>query len=161
MNLRRAVPADVPRMVELSTMKRLQYAAYSPIFWRPAVGADESQKKFFVPLVDDPSWICLVHEAAGEVNGFVMARIISAPPVYDPGGKVCMIDDFVVAEPSLWESVGMALHMEAEKIAGQSGAVISITVCGEHDAVKRTALRGAGAQIASEWYVHQINKQNG
>lgn len=148
-------------MVELSTLKRLQYEAYSPIFWKRAADAAHLQQEFFVGLVGDPAVICLVHEAADGVDRFIIARVVSAPPVYDPGGNVCIIDDFMVAEPSLWTSVGVALHAEAERIAAQRGAVISVTVCGERDVPKRTALRGGGAHVSSEWYVHKIADPNG
>jgi hypothetical protein len=146
-------------MVELSELKRAQYANFSPIFWRPAAGASKSQRKFFGGLIDDRSWICLVHEAAAGVDGFILARVVSAPPVYDPGGKVCMIDDFMVADALLWPSVGMALHTEAERIAAESGAVASVTVCGQRDVVKGTQLRKIGADVSSEWYVHKIGDQ--
>jgi hypothetical protein len=127
------------------------------VFWHPAAGAAESQQKFFAGLVEDHSYICLVHESgAGGIDGFIVARIVNAPPVYDPGGRVCMIDDFMVATAALWSPVGNALHAEAERIAAQSGAVISVTVCGQRDQAKREELRSAGAEVASEWYVHAI-----
>ena len=157
MSLRQATPADVARMVQLSSLKRLQYAAYAPVFWRPAADANEKQQAFFRSLVDDPAWICLVHEAAKKIDGFVVARVVAAPPVYDPGGKVCMIDDFAVADASLWPSVGRALHADAERIAALQGAVASVTVCGKRDTPKRSLLRSTGAEISSEWYVHPIS----
>jgi hypothetical protein len=83
-------------MVELAAIKRVQYQEYSPVFWRPAMGACEAQRAFFDKLVAFPDAICLVHEADGVVQGFIIATVVSPPPVYDPGGKVCMIDDFVV-----------------------------------------------------------------
>jgi hypothetical protein len=144
-------------MVELSSIKRAQYAAYSPIFWRPAAGASDAQRKFFASLVADPSWICLVHDAGGSIDGFVIARVTTAPPVYDPGGKVCMIDDFVVADPTLWPSVGIGLRDEAERRAAKLGAIISVTVCGERDAAKKSALQKSGSHVASEWYVRPIS----
>jgi len=154
--IRPATAGDVPRMVELSAMKRAQYESYSPTFWHPARDANQKQEAFFRGLVADPSWICLVNETGGSVDGFIAARVVWAPPVYDPGGKVCMIDDFVVAHPSLWPTVGMALRDQAESKASQAGAVISVTVCGQRDAPKRTALQNSDSHVASEWYVHPI-----
>src|SRR4051794_27026345 len=111
--IRPATHADVPRMVELSALKRKQYAVYSPVFWRPAPDADAAQQKFFTTQLGDAANICLVHEAGGPIDGFLIARVVAAPPVYDTGGKVCMIDDFMVSDPTLWPSVGIALRDEA------------------------------------------------
>jgi hypothetical protein len=148
-------------MVELSARKRKQYAEYSPVFWRMADGASNLQRTFFDRLVLDPSWICLVHENGNDIDGFIMAHVTTAPPVYDPGGKVCVIDDFAVADPSLWPTVGMALQDEAERRAIVAGAVISIVVCGQRDTSKRKALLNSGSEIASEWYVRSIKPNIG
>lgn len=64
-----------------------------------------------------------------------------------------MIDDFVVADSPLWATVGRGLHDEAERLARNSGAVISVTVCGQRDQAKRRSLVESGAHVASEWYV--------
>jgi hypothetical protein len=154
--IHQATQDHVSRMVELSALKRAQYQTHSPIFWRPAADADRLQEKFFRGLLADPSWICLVHENAGGIDGFILARLIAAPPVYDPGGKVCMIDDFAVSDSSLWPTVGMALRDAAERKSSDAGAVVSVTVCGQGDGPKRTALQNSGAHVASEWYVHSI-----
>lgn len=161
MAIRDAISGDVPRMVELAAFKRAQYQEYSLVFWRPAVGAREAQRAFFDKLVASPDWICLVHEADGFVNGFIIATVVSPPPVYDPGGKVCMIDDFVVCEPSLWPTVGSALREEAERKAAMTGAVLSVTVCGQRDEAKRQALLESGPHVASEWYVRAIERRIG
>lgn len=142
-------------------MKRSQYQEYSPLFWRPADGAREAQLTFFERLVADEGYICLVHQADDEVNGFLIATVVSSPPVYDPGGMVCMIDDFVVAEPSLWATIGEALRAEAELRAEKHGAVLSVTVCGQADGAKRSALVESGSHVASEWYVREIRRRTG
>src|SRR5580692_3708668 len=115
MSIRKATTTDVPRMLELAALKRTEYEAYSPVFWRPAVNAKESQRPFFENLVNDAGWICLVHDAEGLVDGFLIAHVVTAPPVYDPGGKVCIIDDFTVASASLWSTVGAQLRDTAER----------------------------------------------
>lgn len=155
--VRRATTDDVDRMVELAALKRAQYQEYSPIFWHPADRAEQAQRSFFNRLVVDSEWICLVHDDSDRVDGFLIAQTVQPPPVYDPGGKACMIDDFVVADPSLWATVGRALHDEAERLARDSGAVMSVTVCGQRDEAKRRALVESGAHIASEWYVRPIS----
>lgn len=156
MTVRRAEPADIARMVELSELKRSDYEARSPVFWRKATNSAAVQAAFFATLLNQQDWILLVHEHAAAIDGFIIGRVGPAPPVYDPGGKACLIDDFSVAYSTLWASTGTALHRALETQARLAGAVVSITVSGAHDGPKRSALRAAGAHLASEWYVHAI-----
>jgi hypothetical protein len=143
-------------MLDLAAVKRDQYQEYSPMFWRPAVGARKAHRFFFEKLLASRDSICLVHDARGVINGFIIGTVVSPPPVYDSGGKVCMIDDFVVSDPSLWSTVGVALRDETDRRAAMAGAVLSVTVCGRRDEAKRQTLLESGAQVASEWYVRAI-----
>ena len=161
MGIRDATLSDVPCMLDLAAFKRNQYHEYSPMFWRPASGAREAQRCFFERIVASQDSICLVHDVDGVMSGFIIATLVSPPPVYDPGGKVCMIDDFVVSEPSLWPTVGGALREEAERRAEIEGAVVSVTVCGQRDEAKRQALLKSGSHVASEWYVRAIKRRTG
>lgn len=156
MAVRNAVQQDISRMVELSEAKRASYEANSPLFWRKAENSVHVQGVFFAKLLEQPDWLLLVHEHNGAIDGFIIGRLMPAPPVYNPGGKACLIDDFAVADSNLWDSTGTALHQALEAQARQAGAVVSITVSGAHDGPKRSALLGAGAHLASEWYVHTI-----
>ncbi|MFT4246881.1 MAG: hypothetical protein QM581_02430 [Pseudomonas sp.] len=161
MSIRSAEQRDIPRMVELSEAKRASYEAHSPVFWRKADNSAQVQAVFFAKLLDQPDWIVLVHLRDEVIDGFIIGRLMPAPPVYAPGGKACLIDDFAVADADLWESTGLALHRQLETRARQAGAVVSITVSGAHDDPKRSALLGAGAHLASEWYVHAIPAHEG
>src|SRR4051794_11746834 len=106
--IRKAGSADIARMVELSEQKRLQYQAYQPRFWRKAPDSREKQLLHFERIVAADRTIALVHEWDGGIDGFVIATLLDAPPVYDPGGLTSLIDDFVVADEA-WEIVGAAL----------------------------------------------------
>ncbi|HEX8235927.1 MAG TPA: GNAT family N-acetyltransferase [Abditibacteriaceae bacterium] len=156
MNIRAATIDDVSTMVELSDTKRTQYAEYSPLFWRKAEGASEKQTPFFKAQVERENNIVLVYEESGKVEGFVIASLTTAPPVYDPGGQVCGVDDFVVSGPERWHTVGEALLAEVKSQAKARGAVLSVLVCGHLDEPKRDMLRKIGFSIASEWYVNPI-----
>lgn len=156
MTVRKAEKQDVPGMVALSEAKRTNYETHSPIFWRKAENSAKIQAGFFLKLLETDEFLSLVHEENGVINGFIIGRLIPAPPVYNPGGKACVIDDFAVASPSLWGSVGVALRNEVEARARQAGATVSVTVCGAHDQPKRQALTESGAHLASEWYVRPI-----
>lgn len=156
MAVRNAVQQDIVRMVELSEAKRVSYESHSPLFWRKAENSAQVQSVFFEKLLEQPDWLLLVHEHEGVIDGFIIGRLMLAPPVYNPGGKACLIDDFTVTDPSHWASTGVTLHQALEAQARQAGAVVSITVSGAHDGPKRSALLGAGAHLASEWYTHAI-----
>lgn len=155
-SIRDATPADVPAMVELSERKRLEYEAYQPTFWRKAADSREKQTAFFQNVLERNDRLVLVYERNAEVVGFVIAALVPAPPVYDPGGPTCMVDDFAVADPTDWESVGEALLDAAIGEARHNGAVQAVVVCGHRDALKRSMLAANGYGIASEWYVKEI-----
>ncbi len=156
MSIRPATEKDVDRMVELSDLKRTEYAGYSPVFWHKAADANPLQVKFFHAQLSRDNNIILVAEENGQVKGFIIASIVNAPPVYDPGGSVCMIDDFTVSKPELWPTTGRALLQEATRQAKTRGAVLSVIVCPHLDEVKRSMLKENGSTIASEWYVHPL-----
>ena len=147
---------SIPLMVDLAAVKRDQYQEYSPVFWRPAARAREAHRSFFEKHIVSGKSICLVHDADDVLNGFIIGNVISAPPIYNPGGKVCMIDDFVVADPLLWSTVGTALREETERRAAMAGAVLLVIVCAQRDEAKRRVLRESGSHVASEWYVRAI-----
>jgi len=156
MKIRPAANADIDRMVELSDLMRTKYAQYSPVFWRKASGANENQAKFFAAQLQRENNLILVAEENGHIEGFVIASVINAPPVYNPGGPVCMIDDFAVSAPELWRNIGRAILAEVTMRAKARGAVASVIVCGHLDEAKRSMLRESGSTIASEWYVNPL-----
>jgi GNAT superfamily N-acetyltransferase len=139
-------------MVELSERKRMEYEAHQPVFWRKARDSAARQGAYFAHLLDRPGIVVLVAEAAA-VDAFVIGSVVPAPPVYDPGGLTCMIDDFVVREPGRWHDLGAALLAALAAHARERGAVQMAVVCGSHDESKRDLLRAAGLSVASVWYV--------
>jgi len=79
--------------------------------------------------------------------------LVPAPPVYNPGGLTCSIDDFVVSEGECWETVGADLLDQVRRVALSSGAAQVVVVCAHHDEPKRKALEEYSLTIASEWWV--------
>jgi hypothetical protein len=101
MNIRRATAADIPRMVTISEVKRVEYAGYSPVFWRKAPDSSPTHELFFQQLLTGTDIIALVAETEATLLGFVLGAVVTAPPVYNPAGPVCIVDDFAVANPRL------------------------------------------------------------
>jgi GNAT superfamily N-acetyltransferase len=150
--IRPAIPADVAAIAAMASSRRIQYARYQPVFWAPAPNAEEMHKPYLAKLVGDEDVISLVAEESGTLTGFVIAMIVGAPAVYDPGGRTCQIDDFVVAA-GRWESTGTQLLRAALERAAERDAVQAVVVTAHLDADKREALRACGLSIASEWWV--------
>jgi len=95
MSIRSATSDDLGAMLTLADQKHTEYAQYAPTFWRKAVDGSTKQRAFFLSVLTKPNVIALVNEDNGSINGFLIASIIDAPPVYDPGSRVCLIDDFL------------------------------------------------------------------
>ena len=150
--LRAAVAADVDAMTAIASQRRSQYARYQPVFWRPAATAEQVQRPYLAQLIDDQDVITLVSEETGIITGFVIATLGGAPPVYEPGGRTCNIDDFVVA-PGRWASTRVQLLRSAIEHVRDRGAVQAVVVTAHLDQDKREALQACGLSIASEWWI--------
>ena len=151
--IRTAAAADVAAMAALASIRREQYARYQPLFWRPAAGALDKHRAYLASLIGDDKVITLVSEESGQLTGFLIATLTGAPPVYDPGGGTCLIDDFVVAPDARWPSTGNRLLRAGLAEAGLRGAVQAVVVTGHLDQPKRQLLRACGLEPASEWWV--------
>ncbi len=156
-HIRPAADADLEAMVRLASARRAEYAAYQPVFWRSAAGAEHRHWPFLARLVASSDVITLVSEECdnkqrGRLTGFVIATLATAPPVYDPGGLTGFIDDFAV-EPGRWSTTGACLLQAALDAAAERGAVQTIVVTAHLDEAKRAMLQAAGLQLASEWWV--------
>jgi GNAT superfamily N-acetyltransferase len=151
-HVRHAVAADVDAMTAMASARRSQYAEYQPVFWRPAANAEQLHRPYLARLIDDQDVITLVSEDSGLVTGFVIAAVGDAPGVYDPGGRTCQIDDFVVAA-GRWATTGVHLLRSAIEHAAGRGAVQAVVVTAHLDQPRRDALRSCGLSVASEWWV--------
>lgn len=154
--IRLASVADVPRMVELSEQKRSEYERHQPIFWHQAMDAAERQTTYFGRLIARDDILVFVYEAGPAISGFIIGALMGAPPVFDPGGLTCMVDDFVVSDALDWRTVGGTLLHAVTDAAKQRGAVQVVAVCGRHDEPKRAMLAANGCTVASEWWVGPI-----
>lgn len=151
--VRRAVPGDdLDNILDLADARRRQYATYQPVFWRPAPDAVSRQRPHLAALLNDDAVIALVAARGQAFAGFAIGTVVPAPPVYNPGGLTCIVDDFAVADPDDWPSVGVDLPQAVCRTARQHGATQIVVVAGYLDAAKRAALVATALGIASEWW---------
>jgi len=150
--IRKALKSDIPWMVSLSHNKRKSYAEAQKQFWKMAKNSDEIQTKWFEELFETESVILLVDE---DKNGFVIGKIITPPEVYD-AGLTLMIDDFCVADETLWMSIGKDLITEIKELAVNKNAKQILVVSGAHDMAKNNFLREMNLSLASNWFVQSI-----
>ncbi len=138
----------------LSAEVRSELAVFDPHFWHPHVTADETQLAWFSHLLRDPGHVVLVadHGDGNELDGFVIGRIVDAPPVYDPGGRSCMVDDFA------WRSPGAAQELLAAATAWaiEQDAVTLVVVTAAADKGRRDVLQQAGLHTTSEWWTTSL-----
>jgi hypothetical protein len=151
--LRPADAEDLDRLVELAAHRRAMYERFQPQFWRPAVDARTLQRGYFAALLTDLDVLVMVGGRRRFIDGFLIARLVPPPPVYDPGGLTCLIDDFIVGKPGQWDDLGELLLESARDWGSLRGAVQVVVVTAHLDGPKRAALRSAGLSIASEWWV--------
>ena len=158
--IRTAENCDLEEILNLANAKRLEYEIYQPVFWRVAPDAIAQHSDYLASQIADEKVITLVATSESKVVGFVIGRLVPVPPVYNPGGLTCSIDDFVVNESHLWETVGADLLHQVRKAALSRGAAQVVVVCGHLDEPKRKALENSSLTIASEWWVAPLNIQS-
>ena len=157
MHIRRATEADIPNMVAIAETKRNEYEGYSPVFWRKAPDSSSEQERYLQSLLMGTDVMALVAQTRDGLAGFIIGALTTAPPVYNPGGAVCMVDDFAVAPPEAWQAVGSALLAAMAQEAQARGAVLMVVVCAQRDQAKRALLQEAGCAVASEWHVRSLS----
>ncbi len=147
---------DIPPMLALAAQKRAQYEAYQPVFHRRAANAVDAQRPYYRELIERDDVLVLVAVDGGAVISCISAIIHTAPAVYDPGGPAAMVDDYMVATPDMWPTVGRELLDAVKNELRSRGVVVMIVVCGHRDEPKRRSLIDAGLTLASEWYVQPL-----
>ncbi len=155
MTVRAATSEDLDTIVDLCEAKRQQYQSWQPVFHRKAEDSAERHRYFLSNVINSEGKMLLVFDREG-VQGALFAVLGDAPPVYDPGGKVCMVDDFVVAAPDQWEEIGGAMLEEVISISKQLGCVLVNVVCGPNDKPKQQFLAKRGYSVASEWRIKEL-----
>lgn len=157
--IRAATGQDLEAILVLADARRREYAAYQPVFWRLAADATAKQRPHLAAPIDDEAVITLVAVTDQEVVGFAVETLVPAPPVYDPGGPTCLVDDFTVADPNDWPTVGAYLLRAVGRHAAQRGAAQIVVVTAHLDQPKRAMLTASGLSTASEWWVGALSTE--
>lgn len=103
---------------------------------------------FGVLLSDEAHHACVSTNSAGQVDGFVFARAMDAPPVYDPGGRTCLVDDFVWPNREVAQS--LIDHVRTWATARGCSQLVIITPAADRD--RKTLLDSIGLHPTSEWW---------
>jgi len=157
--VRSAAPGDVDAVVRLAAARRAQYETYQPVFWRAAADAAARHRPHLAGLIEEPAVITLVVVTERDVAGFAIATVAAAPPVYDPGGLTCMVDDFAVADSRDWPTVGVVLLRAVSRAALERGAAQMVVVTAQLDEAQRAVLAASGLSVASEWWVRPLKAE--
>jgi hypothetical protein len=149
--------ADVSVMAELAEAKRQHYRDHASPFQRPARGGREIHESFLRELLEREDFTVLVHDAGGSIDGFIVARFGSAPPPFGEG-SLFHVDDFVLADPTTWLTVGRALLDEVMRRAEGAGIEKVIVVSGPAsvDEAKTAFLRAVGLVVEAQWRVKPL-----
>jgi len=118
----------------------------------------DRQRAYFTSILDDNKTLVLTAaDDDADLRGFAIGRLVPAPPVYDPGGVSCMVDDFGVADPDEWLTIGPLLLDALRSWAASRVAAQMIVVTAHLDESKRTVLQRHGLTLASEWWVGSVD----
>ncbi len=144
--IRRLTAGDVPRLLELGEQKRRQYEAYSPVFWRMSALPRETFAPYLQAQIEKPQVVALAYEANGTVDGFVLANAQGYS------------DDFMVAVPEMWPTVGANLLSAAGNTAHRQGIGSLLVVCGQGDTPMRAMLAAQGLTLTMDWYIRPLSE---
>jgi hypothetical protein len=118
----------------------------------------DRQRAYFTSILDDDRTLVLTAtEDDADWHGFAIGRLVPVPPVYDPGGVSCVVDDFAVTDPDEWLTVGPLLLDALHSWAASCGPAQMIVVNAHLDEPKRAALQSRGLTLASEWWVGSVD----
>jgi len=156
LDVRKALTSDIKAAVELVERSRRQFQKFQPTFWRKAANSAAATETFFTRLLTADDTLFLVAVEGTQHLGFLIAAKFRNPPVFDPGGDTWLIDDFSVAEPHLWLTIGEALLSHATTLIHEHGGVQIVVVSADRDLAKSEMLRRADLSIASNWWTKPL-----
>jgi len=122
--------------------RRQVYGAYSPVFWRPAVGVTEAHANFLATKVTAGVTVGLRTD-----HGFIIAEL---------RGQEGFVDDFAVEADVNWVNEGASLLQEAWLDLQPKGAEAMRVVTAAAHEPKVSMLTGCSLRLASQWWVKPL-----
>ncbi|MDO9473315.1 MAG: GNAT family N-acetyltransferase [Caulobacter sp.] len=156
MAIRSADPGDVEACVGMIEARRRLYETFEPRFWRKTDHSAAMSTAFFGHLATDAGALFLVSDSDGQIDGFLIAMPVQNPPVYAPGGPTAQIDDFCVADPSRFSTVGAALLDEARKRLKARGFTQLVVVCAARDEARTAFLESQRLSLTTTWWTTSL-----
>jgi len=154
--VRLASAGDVQAMTGLVAAKRQMLENFEPVMWHPSEIAGQITPQFFAHQVAQPNVIARVAEDGGRFLGFAMGVLQDPPPVYAPGGKTLLVDDFAVVEGADGDAAASALLDAVISEARARGAVQMIVVAAAKDARATRWLEEKKLRVASQWWTRTL-----
>lgn len=154
--VRMASAGDVQAMAAILAVKRQMLEGFEPVMWRSSEIAAQLTLQFFAHQVGQPNVIARVAEDGGRFLGFVMSTLQDPPPVYAPGGKTVLIDDFAVVEGAEGDAAASGLIDAVMSEARARGAVQIITVAAAKDARATRWFEDKKLRVASQWWTRTL-----
>jgi GNAT superfamily N-acetyltransferase len=155
-NVRVATAGDVQAMAQLISIKRRQLEHFEPVMWRPSEAAAQMTLSFFTHQVVQPNAIARIAEVDGRFAGFIIGGLQDAPPVFSPGGKTVIIDDFAVQDGPQADEVASTLLDEVMSEARARGAVQIIAIAAARDERAARWLEAKKLHVASQWWTRTL-----
>ena len=148
--VRPAAPADAEGFAALARTSAARQHGMQ-LLWRqpPDPGG-------YRELIADPDCLALTLERDGRIEGYALGRAgLPAPPVYDPGGSTCLVDELAVAGTGPDQDYA-ALLAAAERVAADGGDRQLLVACPAREPSKRRALDSRGYRWPVDWYAREI-----
>jgi hypothetical protein len=123
--------------------QRQEYAAYSPVFWRPAKNVIDLHAQFLRGLISSETTIALRTD-----GGFIICQ---------RRGDEGFVDDFAVKQPGSWNGDGAALLLAvAEKLRVMDHPAELRVVTAHADQPKLSMLASLSLRLVEQWWVREL-----
>jgi hypothetical protein len=141
--VRKLAPEDAGWAADLMERRRLEYAGYSPVFWRPATGVRALHTAFLERQIRSDANIALRTD-----NGFIIGQ---------RRHNEVFVDDFAVGSQDAWGGDGAALLLEACKRFAVRDQLRAVRVVTAHaDKPKSAMLIDLSLRVCEQWWVREL-----
>ncbi len=149
--VRLATPQDAPAVGALAARARPRPHGMQ-LVWKETPSIEGYRRRFA-----ESDLLCLVTEGGPGLVGYALAKPgVPSPPVYDPGGTTCFVDELELAPGGDPAGVAERLLGALEVAARQAGDVQLLVTCGRSERVKRDQLDARRYRWPADWYSRRL-----